>query len=58
MGDHRIVVSVREFEQVKLLIFELQHLCQRLSDRGQPEAEDLLRIIRRFTDVDLTDDRA
>lgn len=57
MSDHRVIVSVRDFEQVKLLVYELQSLRDRLAKRGQPEAEDLSRILHRFVDTHLTDDR-
>jgi hypothetical protein len=58
MTEHRLVVSIRELEQVKLLVYELQQLQHRLAERNQPEADDLSRILRRFTDVNLAEDRS
>jgi hypothetical protein len=58
MTEHRLVVSIRELEQVKLLVYELQQLQHRLAGRNQPEADDLSRILRRFTDVNLAEDRS
>jgi hypothetical protein len=53
----RIVVSVRELESVKLMVYQLQALHRQLAERRQPEAEDLMRILRRFTDTHIEDDR-
>lgn len=53
----RIIVSIRELEQVKLLVYELQALRNQLAERRQPEAEDLTRILRRFTEIDVSEDR-
>lgn len=58
MSEHRVIVSVRELEQVKLLVFELQQLHRHLAERGQPEADDLLRSLLRFTETHIEDDRA
>ena len=57
MSQHKIVVSVHDLEQVKLLVYELQQLQMRLAERNHPEANELLRILRRFTEAHIEDDR-
>lgn len=57
MAEARFVVSIRELEQVKLLLYQLDQLRQQMVERGQPEAEDLLRILSRFTETSIEDDR-
>ena len=57
MSETRIVVSIRELESVKLLVYQLQQLHRNLAERRQPEADDLMRIVRRFTDLKIEDDR-
>jgi hypothetical protein len=56
-GSQRFVVSIHDLEQVKLLVFELKQLQRRLAERGQPEADDLLRSLQRFTETRFEDDR-
>ena len=57
MAEARFVVSIRELEQVKLLLYQLDQLRQQMVERGQPEAKDLQRILERFTATDIEDDR-
>ena len=57
MSEGRIVVSIRELESVKLMVYELQQLHRRLAQKRQPEAEDLMRILHRFTESHIEDDR-
>ena len=53
----RIDVSVRDFDRVKLLAFELKHLLRDMKATDSPHAEALARIVRRFTGTRHEDDR-
>lgn len=60
MADSHITISVRDLEQVKLLLFQLNALAIELDEapRSQREVRDQLRrIIARFQEVRLADDR-
>lgn len=57
MAEARIVVSIRELESVKLLLFQLNELQHLMDQRSSPESEDLARILKRFTDIHIEDDR-
>jgi len=57
MAEAKFVVSIRELEQVKMLLYQLEQLRIQLAERRQPEAEDLHRILTRFTETKIEDDR-
>lgn len=57
MAEARFVVSIRELEQVKLLLYQLEQLRQQMDQRSLPEGGDLARILERFTATRIEDDR-
>jgi len=52
-----VTISVRDLQQVRLFMVELRALCERMVARDLPEAEELNKIVHRFLDTNLHDDR-
>ena len=53
----RLVVSVKDLEPMKLLVWELRMLADRMRVEASPHAEALERLVDRFTDGNSSDDR-